>query len=127
MDNRQKGKTPLRKDDLHLFLRSDCDVRFGAKMAMLFRRVKNFLTISKDPVVHTLRLHGQIGDGSRGLSLRGVEKALENAFDEHKKNLVAVAISINSPGGSPVQSSLIYGRIRALSKETKIPVLCFAE
>ena len=101
--------------------------RFGSQMAKLFRRVKNFFTISKDPVVHTLRLRGQIGDGSRGLSLRGVEKALENAFDEHKKNLVAVAISINSPGGSPVQSSLIFCRIRALSKETGIPVYCFAE
>jgi serine protease SohB len=92
-----------------------------------FSRIKNLLTIGKDPVVHTLRLRGQIGDGSWGLSLRGVEKALENAFDEHKKNLVAVAISINSPGGSPVQSSLIFCRIRALSKETGIPVYCFAE
>ena len=39
----------------------------------------------------------------------------------------AVAITVNSPGGSPVQSDLIYTRVRALAKETGIPVFTFAE
>lgn len=94
---------------------------------MSLSRIKSFFTLSKTPIVHTLRLRGQIGDNPRSLSLRGVESALDSAFDKYKKNLAAVAISVNSPGGSPVQSSLIYGRIRALSKETGIPVYCFAE
>jgi serine protease SohB len=40
---------------------------------------------------------------------------------------VAVALEINSPGGSPVQSSLIGARIRRLAEEKKIPVIAFVE
>lgn len=56
---------------------------------------------------------------------RAVKKGLEKAFD--KKSCAAVAISINSPGGSPAQSSLIYKRIRALASEEGLPVYTFAE
>lgn len=80
-------------------------------------------------VVHHLRLKGSIAD-ARGpnLSLRSLEKSLAAAFDKKKnERLAAVAISINSPGGSPVQSSLIYGRIRALAEENEVPVFTFAE
>jgi signal peptide peptidase SppA len=59
------------------------------------------------------------------LSLLGVSKALSRAFAY--RNAPAVAILINSPGGSPVQSHLIFQRIRALSTENKIPVLAFVE
>ena len=50
---------------------------------------------------------------------------IERAFET--KNLKAVALVVNSPGGSPVQSSLIAGRIRALADENDVPVIAFAE
>ncbi len=53
------------------------------------------------------------------------EHVLERAF--RPKGLAAVAISINSPGGSPVQSALIHARIRQLAEEKKLPVLVFCE
>ena len=82
-----------------------------------------------DPVVSVLRLHGVIGRvgaiGSGGLTQSGLEKTIEKAFSI--KRLKAVALSVNSPGGSPVQSSLIAGHIRALSAEKDIPVYAFVE
>ena len=82
-----------------------------------------------DPVVSVLRLHGVIGRvgpiGSGGLTHSGLEKTIEKAFST--KRLKAIALSVNSPGGSPVQSSLIAGHIRALSTEKDIPVYAFVE
>ena len=82
-----------------------------------------------DPVVSVLRLHGVIGRvgpiGSGGLTHSGLERTIEKAFAT--KRLKAVALSVNSPGGSPVQSSLIAGHIRALSAEKDIPVYAFVE
>ena len=82
-----------------------------------------------DPVVSVLRLHGVIGRvgpiGPGGLTHSGLEKTIEKAFST--KRLKAVALSVNSPGGSPVQSSLIAGHIRALSTEKDIPVYAFVE
>src|SRR5262249_53437158 len=60
-----------------------------------------------------------------GLTLAGVARALERAFGMRRAR--AVALLINSPGGSPVQSHLIYRRIRALAAEHKRPVIAFAE
>lgn len=83
---------------------------------------------STNPLVATLRLSGVIGEGSSfkpGLNLAAVKDALEKAFEMNGVN--AVAISINSPGGSPVQSALIHDRIRALSKQHEVPVFTFAE
>jgi signal peptide peptidase SppA len=78
------------------------------------------------PVVAVLRLNGVIGmRGRRGLSLAGKASAIERAF--RLGGLAAVALSINSPGGSPVQSALIYRRIRQLADEKNIPVFAFAE
>jgi signal peptide peptidase SppA len=78
------------------------------------------------PVVAVLRLNGVIGlRGRRGLSLAGKANAIERAFK--LSGLAAVALSINSPGGSPVQSALIYRRIRQLAEEKNVPVLAFAE
>jgi signal peptide peptidase SppA len=54
-----------------------------------------------------------------------VSRSLERAFST--RNARAVALAINSPGGSPAQSHLIYQRIRQLAEEKKIPVLAFIE
>ncbi|MHA1524180.1 MAG: S49 family peptidase [Alphaproteobacteria bacterium] len=80
------------------------------------------------PVVAVLRLGGVIGAGSPlrpGLSLAGTAQSIAKAFSQ--SNLKAVALAINSPGGSPVQSTLIYQRIRALAAEKEIPVFAFCE
>src|SRR5476651_1277023 len=79
-------------------------------------------------VVPVVRLSGVIGAVTPlrpGMSLAGVAKMLERAFAT--KNAKAVALVINSPGGSPVQSRQIYLRIRQLSAEKKLPVLVFVE
>jgi serine protease SohB len=80
------------------------------------------------PVVPVVRLTGVIGFSTPlrpGLTLANVARPLERAFGMRKAK--AVALLINSPGGSPVQSHLIYRRIRALAKENDKPVIAFAE
>lgn len=80
------------------------------------------------PFVTVLELNGVIGamgPGRKGLSLRKLEKAIEAAFKPG--DLDAVALAINSPGGSPVQSRLIFSAIRRLAKEKDVPVLAFIE
>jgi len=59
------------------------------------------------------------------MSLAGIARTLERAFAT--RNAKAVALLINSPGGSPVQSRQIYLRIRQLAVEKKLPVLVFVE
>ena len=68
-----------------------------------------------------------VGSGrlQRGLSLAGLAETLERAFK--REGAKAVAILVNSPGGSPVQSALIARRIRALAAEQSMPVYAFAE
>jgi signal peptide peptidase SppA len=63
--------------------------------------------------------------GPRSLSLRRFAGAIERAFS--LKNLKAVALAINSPGGSPVQSALLFRRLRQLAQEKNVPVFAFAE
>jgi serine protease SohB len=78
--------------------------------------------------VAVLRLDGVIGGrglSRRGLNLAGMADAIERAFK--LRHLSAVALAVNSPGGSPVQSALIAGRIRALAEEKEIPVYAFCE
>jgi signal peptide peptidase SppA len=79
------------------------------------------------PFVAVVKLNGVIGTESfgRGLNLAAVAGTLERAFTTGKPK--AVALTINSPGGSPVQSALIHDRIRALADENKVPVFAFAE
>jgi signal peptide peptidase SppA len=80
------------------------------------------------PVVPVVRLNGVIGLASPlrpGLSISGTARLLDRAFGV--RNARAVALAINSPGGSAVQSHLIYGRIRALAEEKKLPVIAFVE
>ena len=81
-----------------------------------------------DPVVAVLPLEGVIGTSGRfsnAINLSNLEDKIKAAFDIY--NVKAVALSINSPGGSPVQSELIVKRIRELSEEKEIPVYAFAE
>jgi len=80
------------------------------------------------PVVPVVRLSGVIGVTTPlrpGLMLANVARTLERAFG--LRNARAVALIINSPGGSPAQSHLIFRRIRDLAAEKKIPVLAFIE
>src|ERR1700720_1148348 len=79
-------------------------------------------------VVPVVRLSGVIGAVTPlrpGMSLAGVARTLERAFAT--RNAKAVALVINSPGGSPVQSRQIYLRVRQLAAEKKLPVLVFVE
>jgi serine protease SohB len=80
------------------------------------------------PVVPVVRLTGVIGVSTPlrpGLMLSTVARSLERAFSV--RNARAVALLINSPGGSPAQSHLIMRRIRDLAAEKKLPVLAFVE
>ncbi len=100
-------------------------------MASLIDLVRPFLPArwrERGPVVPVVRLAGAIGSASTfrpGLSIASCAPALERAFSI--KGARAVALVVNSPGGSPVQSHLIYRRIRSLSAEKKLPVLVFVE
>src|SRR6185437_11470221 len=80
------------------------------------------------PVVPVVRLSGVIGVSTPlrpGLMLSSTARALERAFAT--RNVRAVALIINSPGGSPAQSHLIFRRIRQLAAEKKLPVIAFVE
>ncbi len=82
----------------------------------------------RHPVIPVIRLTGVIGSvGWRGsgMTLAALEPIIAKAFAE--RWAPAVALAVNSPGGSPVQSSLIAGRIRQLADEKKKPVLAFVE
>jgi serine protease SohB len=85
--------------------------------------------IERRPRVAVVTLSGVIGQGGMlsrgGLTLASVAGNIEQAFAVPR--VKAVALSINSPGGSPVQSALIAGRIRQLAKEKKIPVYAFCD
>lgn len=101
---------------------------------MSFHGVLRLLPVKRfrdpPPVVGVIRLAGVLAPGEsplrRGpLNLNGMARTIERAF--RLANCRAVALAVNSPGGSPVQSALIAGRIRALAVEKQIPVYAFAE
>jgi len=79
------------------------------------------------PVVAVLRFEGVIMSRPRrdAVSLASHAAAIERAFSI--SNLVAVAVVVNSPGGSAVQSALLFRRIRDLAEEKHVPVIAFAE
>ena len=85
--------------------------------------------LRRGPVVPVVSLTGVIMAGGRlgvrGLSIEGVATTLRRAFN--MKGARAVALAINSPGGSPVQSALIGARIRLHAREKNIPVIAFVE
>ncbi len=79
-------------------------------------------------IVPVVRLTGVIGFSTPlkpGLTLASVAKSLERAFSMRRAG--AVALAINSPGGSAAQAHLIHQRIRQLAEEKKLPVLAFIE
>jgi len=87
-----------------------------------------FKFFKKKTTIPHVRLTGIIGNAgkfNKGIDLAGQQEILKKAFSI--KKIKHVAISINSPGGSPVQSHLIYKYIRQLADKKKIKVLIFAE
>ena len=87
-----------------------------------------FSLFKKKKVVAHLRLSGIIGNAGKfkqGIDFAGQEELIKKAFSLKKAS--CVAITINSPGGSPVQSHLIYSCIRQQAKKNKKKVIVFAE
>lgn len=81
------------------------------------------------PVVPVIRLTGVVGDAGRfrqgGLTLADLAEPIDKAFEDDKA--AAVALIVNSPGGSPVQSDLIARRIRLMAAEKDRKVIAFLE
>lgn len=92
---------------------------------MLKRIIKLFKPNPRISILSLNGVIGKIGVGRNGMSLSALNDLIEEAFSKPK--IRAVILSINSPGGSPVQSELISNRIKALSEEKKIPVYSFVE
>ena len=87
-----------------------------------------FSLFKKKKIVAHIKLNGVIGNAGKfkqGIDFAGQEDIIEKAFSLKKAK--AVAITINSPGGSPVQSHLIYKFIRAQAKKNNKKVIVFAE
>ena len=87
-----------------------------------------FSFFKKKKVIPHVRLTGIIGSAGKfkqGMELASQRDILKKAFSV--KKITHVAISINSPGGSPVQSHLIYSYIRQLAEKNKVKVIVFAE
>ena len=87
-----------------------------------------FSFFKKKKIISHIKLTGVIGNAGKfkqGIDFSGQEEIIEKAFSLKKAK--CVAISINSPGGSPVQSHLIYNFIRSLAKKNKKKVIVFAE
>ncbi|MDA9616268.1 S49 family peptidase [Candidatus Pelagibacter sp.] len=87
-----------------------------------------FSFFKKKKIIAHIKLNGVIGNAGKfkqGIDFAGQEEIIEKAFSLKKAK--AVAITINSPGGSPVQSHLIYKFIRAQAKKKKMKVMVFAE
>ena len=87
-----------------------------------------FKIFKRKKIVPHIRLSGvigSIGKFQQGLNFSGQQELIKKAFSIKKAK--AVAISVNSPGGSPVQSHLIYNYIKRLAKKNKKKVLVFAE
>ena len=87
-----------------------------------------FSFFKKKKIVAHIKLNGVIGNAGKfkqGIDFSGQEEIIQKAFSLKKAK--AVAITINSPGGSPVQSHLIYRFIRELATKNKIKVIVFAE
>ncbi len=98
-------------------------------MVAMIKRILRLVPVrfrTKQSIINVVRLQGAISAGGlrAGLNAKDLEPLLKRAF---RKGVSGVALAINCPGGSPVQSALIAARIRALSAESKIPVYAFCE
>ena len=100
----------------------------GEQVRKFFQKVIPARFRSDTTVVPVVRLTGVIGFSTPlrpGITISGVARLLDRAFSY--KRAKAVALIINSPGGSPVQSHLVFRRIRQLADEKKLPVIVFIE
>lgn len=100
------------------------------RMKSIAARIPFLPVGERPPIVPVIRLAGVIGAGgggfrSRGVSLETLSSSIERAFK--MRGAKAVALAVNSPGGSPVQSALITDRIRTLAAEKEVPVIAFVE
>ena len=99
------------------------------KSKCIFSKIfKKIMRCDNSSIVASVNLQGVIGKDSKlssGLNFENIAPLLKRAFE--MKKVKAVALNVNSPGGSPVQSELIYNYIRELSEEKKIPVYTFAQ
>ena len=87
-----------------------------------------FSFFKKKKIVPHIKLSGVIGNVGKfkqGIDFAGQEEVIKKAFSV--KKAIAVAVTINSPGGSPVQSHLIYKFIREQALKKKLKVIVFAE
>ena len=87
-----------------------------------------FSFFKKKKIIPHIKLNGVIGNVGKfkqGIDFAGQEEIIKKAFSIKKAR--AVAISINSPGGSPVQSHLIHDLIKYQAKKNKKKVIIFAE
>lgn len=97
----------------------------------MFARLGAFFRILRGDTagnIAVISLHGPIMPGRRGrqsINLENTEKLIAKAFS--LPDLKAVALAINSPGGSPVQSALIMQRIRDFAEKKDVPVIAFTE
>jgi serine protease SohB len=110
---------------LYKFYNDFFNINQGVKMK-LWSWLKN--KFKKSGIVAVIRLEGVISTGGRfggGINDQSLSPLIEKAFELGR--LKAVALIVNSPGGSPSQSSLIAARIIRLSKKKDIPVLAFCE
>lgn len=92
---------------------------------MIKRLIKLFKPKPRISVISLSGVIGKIGVGRSGMSLCALNSLIEEAFAKPKTR--AVCLSINSPGGSPVQSELVSSRIKSLSEAKNIPVYSFVE
>lgn len=95
---------------------------------ILTRALRRMKLSEQPPVVAVLRLSGAIGMGGGfrpGLTMPGLAGSVARLLAD--KSIVAAAIVINSPGGSPVQAALIHDRVRLLARDKGIKILTFAE
>ena len=100
-----------------------------ATYLLRMKKFKNYIPFRKKvPQVAVIKLTGVIAASSslrKGLNLQGIETHLYDAFSN--KRTTAVALVLNSPGGSPVQSDLIQKRVRDLGQEFSKPIYVFCE
>jgi signal peptide peptidase SppA len=109
-------------------MRVDSERLPAIKPLSFWERINPGRLFSRGQVIPVLRLSGTIGAATplrQGLTIAGCAPAIERAFSV--KRAPAVVLQINSPGGSPVQSRLIYERIRTLAAEKNKKVYAFAE
>lgn len=91
--------------------------------------IRQYLPLSDKEIIPVLRFDGIIGSvkslGRKGLCFESLKEAMDEAFDDDRTNIVAIVI--NSPGGSPVQSSLIFQYLTHLKQKKDKKIIAFIE